>query len=109
MAQSIANNPWSQSRGTALRNLADSIVTTDCPDVWVMAGKPASWGEGIIVRLYTPALPELPVVVTTHHIKVIGAFLCDARERDIAPLEVQDGAVRVAMPGIVATIRLLQG
>jgi hypothetical protein len=40
--------------------------------------------------------------------KVIRAFLCDARERDLEPLEVQDSAVRVVMPGTVSTIRLLQ-
>lgn len=109
MAQRIANNPWSDSRDTALRGLADSVITTDSTDVWVTAIKPASRGEGVIVRLYTPVLPESPVVVTAPHFKVIRAFLCDARERDLETLEVQDGTVRVAMPGTVATIRLLIG
>ena len=109
MARGIANNPWSDSRVTALRGLADSIVTTDSTDVWVTAIKPASRGEGVIVRLYTPALPESPVMVTVPHFTVAEAFLCDARERDLEPLAVQDGAVRVTMPGTVATIRLLQG
>jgi hypothetical protein len=109
MARDIANNPWSNSRDTALRGLADSIVTTGSTDVWVTAVKPASRGEGVIVRLYTPALPESLVVVKAPHFKVIGAFLCDARERDLEPLEVQDGTVRVAMPGTIATIRLLPG
>lgn len=109
VARGIANNPWSNSRDTELRRLADSVVTTDSTDVWVTAIKPASRGEGVIVRLYTPVLPESPVVVTAPYFKVIGAFLCDARERDLRPLEVQDGTIRVAMPGTVATIRLLIG
>jgi alpha-mannosidase len=108
-ARAIANNPWSSSRDTALRGLADSIVTTDAADVWVTAIKPASRGEGIIVRLVAPVLPDSDVTVTAHHFPVRGAFLCDARERDIGPLPVKDGAVRVAMPGTVATIRLLHG
>ena len=33
MARDIANNPWSNSRDTALRGLADSIVTTDSTNV----------------------------------------------------------------------------
>ena len=109
MARGIANNPWSNSRDTALRGLADSIVTTDSTDVWVTAIKPASRGKGVIVRLYTLALPESTVMVTIHHFTVAEAFLCDARERDLEPLEVQDGTVQVAMPGTVATIRLLRG
>ncbi|MEA2087123.1 MAG: hypothetical protein U9O91_03395 [Candidatus Caldatribacteriota bacterium] len=109
MARGIANNPWSDSRDTALRGLADSVITTDSTDVWVTAIKPASRGEGVVVRLYTPVLPESPVVVTAPHFKVIRAFLCDARERDLETLEMQDGTVRVAMPGTVATIRLLIG
>jgi len=107
MARGMANNPWSNSRDTALRGLADAIVTTDSADVWVTAIKPASRGEGVIVRLYMPALPESPVVVTAPHFRVIGAFLCDARERDLRPLDVQAGTVRLTMPGTVATIRLL--
>ena len=109
LARNIANSPWSIRRDTALRGLADSIVTTDSSDVWVTAIKPASRGEGVIVRLNAPALSESKVVVTAHQFKMIGAFLCDARERDLKPLEVQDGTVRVTIPGTVATIRLLPG
>ena len=93
----------------ALRGLADSLVTTDSPDVWVTAVKPASRGEGIIVRLYSPFVPEAPLWVRAPLLNVAGAALCDARERDLAPLEVQDGAVRVAMRGTIATLRLLPG
>ena len=108
-ARDIANNPWSSPRDTALRNLADSVITTNSPDVWVTAIKPASRGEGIIVRLYTPFLPESPVLVTASHFKLRKAFLCDARERDIKPLDVLEDAIRVPMSGTVATLRLLQG
>ncbi|MBW6467332.1 MAG: hypothetical protein K0B06_12565 [Brevefilum sp.] len=109
LAQDIANNPWSNPRDTALRSLADSIITTDSPDVSVIAIKPVSRGEGIIVRLYTPFLPESRVMIKAAHFKVTKAFLCDARERDLESLDVRNGAVRVEMPGTVATIRLLQG
>jgi len=108
-ARGIANSPWSNPRDAALRRIADSIVTTDSTDVWVTAIKPASRGRGIIVRLVALALPESPLWVTFHHLALAEAFLCDARERDLEPLQVQDGAVRVTMPGTVATIRLLPG
>ena len=107
IARSIRYSPWDKPERAALDNLSHSVITTDCPDVWVMAVKPASRGEGVIVRLYAPALPKTPVMVTAHHFKVKGAILCDAREHDLEPLEVRNGSVRVAMPGTVASIRFL--
>lgn len=106
-ARGIAKSPWSDPGESTLRDLADSIVTTNSPDVWVTTVKPASRGEGIIVRLQTPVLSESQVLVTSSHFKVAKAFLCDARERDLEPLDMQDGAVRVIMGGTIATIRLL--
>jgi hypothetical protein len=107
VARSTFSNPWDDPERATLHSLVASAVTTDCPEVWVTAVKPASRGEGVIVRLHTPALLESPVMVTSHHFKEKGACLCDARERDLWPLEVQDGTVRVALPGTIATIRLL--
>jgi hypothetical protein len=74
----------------------------------VTAIKPASLGEGVIVRLNALAVPETMVLVSTDHFKVTKAFLCDARERNLSQLEVQDGKVPVKMQGTVATIRLEQ-
>jgi len=108
-ARNMLNSPWNDPRQAALRNLADSIVTTDTPDIWVTAIKPASQGEGIIVRLYTFEVTRTPMIVRAPYFKIEKAFLCDARERDLMPLDVMDGAVRVTMPGTVATIRLLPG
>ena len=107
--RSIQYSPWEDSQRPLLSSLVAAIVTTDCLDIQVMAVKPASRGEGVIVRLYTPTLPKLPLVVNAHHFMVREAFLCDARERDLKPLEVKDGNVIVKMPGAVATIRMLFG
>jgi len=98
-ARSIVSSPW----GT----LANSIVTTDSPDVRVAAIKPASRGEGIIVRLCASVVPESKVVVSTRDLSVARAFLCDARERDLGPLDVRDGTITVTMRGTIASIRLL--
>jgi hypothetical protein len=35
------------------------------------------------------------------------AFLCDARERDLQPLEIRDGRIHLTMPGTIASVRLL--
>jgi hypothetical protein len=108
LAREISNSPWSSSRYSALRRVADSIITTNTPDVWVTAIKPASRGEGVIVRLNALAVPEATVMVSAQHFRVTKAFLCDARERNLNPLEVKDGTVLVTMPGTAATIRLQQ-
>ena len=108
-AQNVVNNPWDSPDRAALRSHAASIITTDCPDVCVTAFKTASRGEGIIVRLYAPSLPKSDVIIAAHHFTINKAFLCDARERDLGPLEVRNGVARVAMPGTSATIRLVPG
>ncbi len=97
----------SQTGETALRDLAGSLVTTGSTDVYVTAVKPASRGEGIILRLYSPCVPDAPLWVRAPQFKIAGAALCDARERDLQTLAVQDGAVQVTMTGTIATIRLL--
>jgi hypothetical protein len=105
--QETSNSPWRPRGFSVLRQIADSIITTDNPNVWIAAVKAASRGEGIIVRLNALAVPESTILVRAHHFKVTKAFLCDARERDLSPLEVKDGAIRVKMQGTVTTIRLI--
>lgn len=92
-------------------SIRDSAVTTDSPDVTVIAVKRASRGEGVILRLYAPFPLESDIAVD---VSSLGpgtgrAFLCDVRERDIEPLEVLDGKVHLNMMGSVATLRLLPG
>ena len=102
------HSPWNNALDIALHTRADSVVTCDHPDVRVMAIKPASRGEGVIVRLYTPAVLILPVLLTSPYFKIKAAFLCDARERDIKVLKPENNKVRVAMYGTIITIRLLR-
>jgi hypothetical protein len=105
--QETSNSPWRPLGFSVLRQIAESIITTDNPNVWTAAVKAASRGEGIIVRLNALTVPESTILVRAQHFKVTKAFLCDARERDRSPLEVKDGAIRVMMQGTVITIRLI--
>lgn len=105
----IDNSPWDDPIRTELQRRADKSITTDCPNVRVIAVKPASRGEGIIARLYSPSLPASPVTVTVNDFAVAKAILCDARERDLEPLPVRDNAIQVTLRGTIATLRLLQG
>lgn len=107
----IARNvSWSihdQIRKAGLHELAASIIAINHPDVFVTAVKPASCGEGIIVRLFTFTAFGEDVEVTVPNRILKAATLCDARERDLEPLEVEGQNVRLKIPGAFATIRLL--
>ena len=87
--------------------LTEAIITTDNTDVWVTAIKPASRGEGIIIRLNCLWIPVSDVRVAARDLKVTNAVLCDARERDQHPLALEDGAARVPITGTITTVRLI--
>lgn len=103
----FSTSPWSEEKDRSLQIATESILHTNLPDVWVAAIKPASRGEGLIVRLNALATPKLPVLLSAPELKVTQAFLCDARERDIHPLAVQNGAIEVLMTGTIATVRII--
>jgi alpha-mannosidase len=72
----------------------------------VIADKPASRGEGRILRLYTLTEVGQAVEVSLRQSPVREAWLCDSRERDLHSLEVRNGSVHVTMPGTIASLRL---
>lgn len=86
---------------------APALFTTNQPMVKVAAVKTASRGEGIILRLEAPVVPSAPVQVRAEAFAVQSAMLCDVRERDIAPLPVQDDTITLTMTGTIATIRIV--
>jgi hypothetical protein len=106
-AHVVAMHPWADPSRTHLRQVAEGQVNIDRADVWVMANKPATRGQGRILRLYTLASRQQPVVVSIAGQEIKQAYLCDTRERNIEPLKVRDGRVDVTLRGTVATIRLI--
>lgn len=101
-------NPWADRSRTCLHQFAQEQIRIDRADVWVMANKPASRGTGRIVRLYTLTAPHQSVVLSSGHRKIEAATLCDARERDIRPLEVRGGTVSLTLAGTLTTVRLIE-
>lgn len=107
VARSVLDSPWETAGRAELRVLAESVVTTDRADIVVAAVKPASRGEGIVARLLTLNPAGSPVAISVLDRTVKAAFLCDARERDLGPLQIRANTVRLNMPGTIATVRLL--
>lgn len=83
------------------------LAATDRPEVRVAAIKPAARGGGTILRLESWGKTGLLVVVSVRGRPLTAAFLCDARERDIGPLPVSGQTVRLAMPGAIASVRVV--
>jgi hypothetical protein len=106
LAHSAASTPWQRDGHEDLRRRTAALVTTDRPDVFVTALKSASRGEGLIVRLQTFAQTGARVTLTLKGHELQAASLCDARERDLRPLEVHESTVELMMPGTLATVRL---
>jgi alpha-mannosidase len=106
-AYARAVNPWADPADTCLRRMAEGQIHTNRPDVRIRANKPASRGRGRIVRLYTLTAPHQEVTLRSAQHEIREAFLCDARERDIGPLEVHDGIAQVPLRGTITTVRLI--
>jgi hypothetical protein len=73
----------------------------------VIAMKIASRGEGVIARLQSFAAGPAEVHLHSPVRLIRSAWVCDARERDIAALAVQDGKVRASLERSLTSIRLL--
>lgn len=74
--------------------------------VTVAAVKRPLRGEGYIVRLYSPLPGPREVSLFREDMDIVEAFLCDARERNIAELSVSGGRVHLAMSSSLATVRV---
>ncbi len=107
VARDLSGSPWAPPEWAPLYRLASTAVTTSRREVVVSAAKPASHGEGWVIRLYTLTEPGEDVFVRVPGRHLRAAWLCDARERDLEPLQIIDGAAHVSMPGTIASVRLL--
>jgi hypothetical protein len=110
-ARGLLCAPWSTAEEQELARVTAEMVQVDAPGVFVTALKPASRGEGIILRLcvpgYTPASGPARGSVRITGLPLRQACLCDARERDLQRLVVAGDVVLVPVKGTIVTIRLL--
>ena len=61
------------------------------------------------MRLVAPEGPDGRVALSLPGREIAGAWRCDARERDLGPLEVRDGRVELALDGAITSVRLVVG
>ena len=87
---------------------AGAALTTDHDDVLVAALKPASRGEGFIARLRSYASGPVDVALRTPRGPFRRAWRCDARERDLAELQLDaHGRARVRVECAITSVRLV--
>ncbi|NOR90316.1 MAG: hypothetical protein GQ524_08665, partial [Anaerolineales bacterium] len=83
-------------------------VEIDAPKpVRIIALKSAHRGEGIILRLRAYQIPQSPVTIHLPQHSIKAASLCDAREREIKPLEVTKGKITLSLTDTLTTLRLI--
>lgn len=90
------------------------LATSDDPMVETIAVKPADRGGGTIIRLRNWAYSSERTTDRTMTVSIdpslgatiSSAWLTDARERDLTPLTVTEGAAHLSMSSHLATIRV---
>jgi hypothetical protein len=98
---------WLPPAHRPLKHLAGSLVCCDDPAVSFPATKRADVGPGIIVRLARAQADSRTVRVWLSSREIRSASHCDARERDLGPLEVRGGHALVPLASRLTTIRLV--
>ncbi|MBN2028400.1 MAG: hypothetical protein JW854_16745, partial [Actinobacteria bacterium] len=106
LAPHVLHPHWKDSPHSRQQESGDGMCDLDNDDVWVLAAKRAMRGGGLIVRLYSPAPSGGEVSVALRDKRITGAVLCDARERDLAELQVTDGRALVPWSCSIITLRL---
>jgi alpha-mannosidase len=89
-----------------LDDLANSVVVVDREDVLVTALKPAFDGNGVVVRLSSFARQPVQARLSCPSRPIQQATLCDARERNLRPLEVRNGVVTVPLRYAIGSARI---
>lgn len=107
LAREYARQPWLEDEASALQSQIEGQVLLSSPDAWLEALKPAWRGEGWIARLgtFSPEGQVLRFGLRDRPIRA--AYLCDARERDLQPLQVIDDQVELVLERSFTTLRLL--
>lgn len=106
-ARALLLAPWSTAEERLLARASAELVQVDSDRVFVTAVKPAWRGEGLIIRLSAPSAPLAPVRMRLLHAQPRKAWLCDARERDIKPLDNEGQELVVPMDRAIVTVRVV--
>jgi hypothetical protein len=107
LARDFARQPWLEDAESALQSQIAAQVLLSSPDAWLEALKPAWRGEGWIARLGSFSLVGERVRFGLRGIPIRAAYLCDARERDLHPLQVVEDQVELILEHSFTTLRLI--
>jgi hypothetical protein len=93
-----------------LKHLARRLVRSDDPTVWFPAMKRADVGRGVVVRLCRErcaCAADQPVRLWIVDRPIKAAWRCDALERDLETLELEEGRAVVPVGSRLTSVRLL--
>ena len=107
LARDYARLPWMDDAESAFYKQMDDQVIISSPDAWLEALKPAWRGDGLIARLGSFSLAGEKVRFGLRGIPIRSAYLCDAHERDLHPLQIVDAQVELVLERSFTTLRLI--
>jgi hypothetical protein len=105
--QLTTSGDWGENRLPEVNHALSSAglpVTLEGSDALVQAIKPAEYGNGLIVRIAYFGTTPGRARISSSNIKQ--AFRCDATERDLEQLEVQENTVLVPLPSAIVSVRI---
>ena len=91
----------------AFKRFARTLVCCDDPTVFFSAIKRADVGPGVIVRLACERPSMRTVAVRFATGQIAAAWLADARETDLEPVDIRGGAALVTISRRLTTVRLV--
>jgi hypothetical protein len=106
LARGLMAAPWATDEERLSAQVVGRLVQVDADQVFVTALKPAWRGIGFILRLSAPNAPLTDVKVRWVGLHPQRAWLCDARERDIRPLQLNGQELKVPVESAIVTVRV---
>jgi len=106
LAEDALRQSWLKPSAADYDRLADSLATVNNKHVKVGAVKEADRGNGIIIRLYSFATPDTSVNLSYKGKRIKTAWLCDALERNLSKLKIQNGQATVPLPYHITSVRI---
>lgn len=106
-AKSALSETWLNPGSPDIDTFADSLIGTGHQKIISEAIKPASRGEGVIIRMISYSKGKTLVHLKLNNAKIKKAWLCDSMERNLKRLEVKSGRAILSVEKTITTVRLL--
>jgi hypothetical protein len=108
MADQVKDHDWGNGDYFHYQKHVQGHIKIHAPKpVRIIALKSAHRGTGMILRLRAYQIPQSSVTIFLPQYPIKAATLCDARERDIKSVAVDNGKITLSLTDTITTLRLI--